>query len=384
MERPENAEQSHDLAVAQLTPDHWRALDLAQGLAPSASNLARLAGQVGDELARWAVTQWKLREKGRAKFAFADQMLFDAPGLEMASAEATAGVHAEAFPVASRVADLTTGIGADLIALASNHEAIGYEIDPMRARYAEHNVHVHGRRAEIKVADCLSGPWDFEYAFADPARRHSGRRTLDPSEFSPSLTDLVPRLQTLAFAWMKLTPMLNDEFLDSLSSDRAFVSHEGECKEVLVALGREKQRPGAWALVAESGEWIQGERPATETRDAPLEFVFEADPAIIRAHALGHYDAAALGDSNGYLTTSEPPKERKSFRVLWSGTFREKDIKRALAGSGRFIEVVKCRGVKLDVDKVRQQVKVVGSRPSVLLIYPVVKSLRAVIAEKLD
>lgn len=302
----------------------------------------------------------------------------------MATSETVAAIHADAFPPGSRVGDLTMGIGADLIALSANHDAVGYEIDPIRAGYAEHNVRVHGREAELRAEDCLNGVWDFDHAFVDPARRQLGRRTLDPSQFIPSLAELVPRLRNLLSAWMKLSPMLQDEFLDSLSRDRVFVSHGGECKEVLVALGRPAERAGVWALLAESGEWIQGEIPPIDTVNEPLEFLFEADPAVIRAHALGHYDAASVGDSNGYMTTDTPVSGRKSFRVLWSGTFREKDIKTALAGSGRSIETVKCRGVKLDVDKVRQQFKVGGLHPSVLLVYPVAKSLRAVIAEKLD
>ncbi|MDP9363647.1 MAG: class I SAM-dependent methyltransferase, partial [Chloroflexota bacterium] len=59
-----------------------------------------------------------LRLRARAKFARADEMVFTRAGLEQASAEAVARHRAVRFRGVGRLADLCTGIGGDLIALA--------------------------------------------------------------------------------------------------------------------------------------------------------------------------------------------------------------------------------------------------------------------------
>jgi len=57
-----------------------------------------VAKETSPEAAAWAFTQWRLRARARAKFAKAEAMLFDQDGLEMASAEPMAQLHASHFP----------------------------------------------------------------------------------------------------------------------------------------------------------------------------------------------------------------------------------------------------------------------------------------------
>lgn len=369
--------------MSVLTLDQEEALRLSKGLSATPGNVTRVAARLGQELTQWAFTQWALRERGLAKFARAEEMLFDREGLEMASHEDVAAkANAWGFP-SEPVADLTCGIGGDLIALTQGRPAIGFELDPERAAYARHNLDVFARTAEVRVEDCLAAKWDVENAFVDPARRSGGRRTLDPAQFTPRLDLLVERMGQLRFARIKLSPMLGDEFLDSLSPDRVFVSHLGECKEVLVHLGHSRpenpQFRGVWAFDVTHGDWWPGETPLVETQPEPMEYILEADPATVRAHALGAYELPGLGDSNGYLTSGSLRKGAKCFRVHWHGAYRGKEILSALAGTGLRIEVVKCRGVKLDVDKVRKGLKSNGKTPAVLIVYPVGDKLRCAV-----
>ena len=370
-----------------MTPDRARALELSEGLEATPKNIDRLSLAVGVEAARWAFTQWELRDRAKTKFTRADRMLFDREGLEMASAEELSdGVHTLGFPKGARVADLTAGIGGDLIGLSKNLDAVGLEIDQERAEIARHNLGVCERTASVRVEDCLASDWDFDYAFADPARRAGGRRTLDPSQFSPRLDLLFAKMQKIKFGRIKLSPMLNDEFLDSLSPDRVFVSHQGECKEVLVHTGRkardDKGLCGCWSFNAGDSEWLAGEVPLTEILDEPQEFVFEADPAVIRSHGLGNYGIAGLGESNGYLTANEECFGlRKAYRALWHGPYRMKDIRYAALDAGVRVAVVKTRGVDVDVQVVRRETDSGTGKPGVLLLYPVGRSVCAVLCE---
>src|SRR5687768_13151319 len=174
--------------------EHFEALGAAKGLPPTASNITRLSKSYGGEIARWAFLQWELRKKARAKFERGDEMLFDREGLEMASHEKLAKLQVNRFPKDVLIADLTCGIGAHLIAIAKNGNAVGFEIDPIRAEMARHNLAVHGLEAEIRIADCMAQSWDFNYALADPSRRVSGSRKSDPGDFSPEPTKLIVRM----------------------------------------------------------------------------------------------------------------------------------------------------------------------------------------------
>lgn len=107
---------------------------------PTAKNIARIAAKYGEESAAWAFTQWSLRKRARVKFVAADEMYFTRNGLEQATHQAVAEYHGSRFPQGEMVADLTCGIGADTIALASRGPVIGYEIDAEAAWCARKNV----------------------------------------------------------------------------------------------------------------------------------------------------------------------------------------------------------------------------------------------------
>src|SRR5690606_41075067 len=74
------------------------------------------------ELVAAAMTQSRLRAKGRAKFGeFAEGMIFTQAGLEQSTRLTVAAHHAARFAAAgsTRVADLGCGIGGDAMALGA-------------------------------------------------------------------------------------------------------------------------------------------------------------------------------------------------------------------------------------------------------------------------
>lgn len=415
------------------------ALKLAENQPSTATAISRVAKATSDEAARWAFSQWVLRKRGLAKFARASEMLFDQEGLEMATHETLAAYHASLFPSGEAVFDLTAGIGADLIALAKRGPAVGFEIDIDRAELARHNLAVHGVEAEIialpfssKVgekglgieglelgnaassqattspdlhppAPCsiseselqLATPWCREmeegepgYIFADPARRSAGRKFTDPSEFQPNPLEVIEQFKDCQLGVIKLSPMLPDDFLDSLGKRLEFVSFGGECREALVAFGS-LAKPGRFAVHVESGAVVPADDLFLEESEEPAEFLYEADPAAIRAHALGNLSEelglVALSDSNGYLTGESEVQSPwlTGFRALEFGRFDQKILKKRLAELDSTTPILKQRGTKLDLQKLQKQLILKGARNLEVAFYAVGNSVRQVILERL-
>lgn len=345
-----------------MNPLYDQALNLSENLPGTAANISRVAKATSPEAAQWAFTQWSLRKKARAKFALADQMLFDRNGLEMSTHEGLAEYHASLFPAGVRVLDLTAGIGADLIALGRRGEAVGCEIDSGRAQLAIHNLMVHGVKAEVWAGD-FRAAIDLEpestCIYADPSRRESGRRTIDPAQFSPNPLELKDRFDRCPIGVLKLSPMLPDDFLESLGGRLEFLSYGGECREALIVLGSESV-PGRYAVLVEKRVKLEAQDHYISTVDAPHAYLYEADPAVVRAHCLAtlahDFGLEHLADSNGYLvcghSVDSPWMVR--YRVIESGRGDLREIRRRLAQLGASTPILKQKGAGLDLQKLHK------------------------------
>lgn len=363
------------------------ALQLARGQSPTPSNITRVGRATSPEASSWAFGQWELRRRARAKFALAEEMLFTREALEQATHEEVARYHASRFPASAVVADLTAGIGADLVALARHGaRAEGFELDQERAEYARWNLRVHGVEADVRVEDSTSAVGEFEYAFADPARRVDNRRTLDPAEFSPNPSELAESMQALVLGGLKLSPLLPDEFLEGLGGRLEFVSYGAECKEALVWLG--EVEVGRQAVHVESGQVLQALEDPPVT-DEPGDFFFEADPAAVRAHCLAtlceEFDLEALADTNGYLTGSAPAASPflKGYRVLYHGRADEKETLVALRKLDAAAPELKQRGTKLDLQALAKKFKLSGQRQVYVAVWAVEQKLKHTVLERI-
>lgn len=362
---------------AVVNPQFFDALDRARDLAATASNISKIAGATSPEAARWAFTQWDLRSRAAAKFALAEKMLFDRDGLEMASHERLAGYHAAQFPEGERIVEIGCGIGSDTIALAKRGPVVAFEPNPVRAELAAHNLRVHGLDAEIRVEPWIPGV-SARFAFADPSRRTGGRRSVEPGDFSPDPGSIVEGLHGAEMLGIKLSPMVSDAYFERFEARIEFASLGRECREALMWFGR---GGGTFAVHVESGELLPSCEPCASL-DEPLPWVFEADPAAVRAHALGAFGLAGLGDSNGYLTGMGPASSPwlRGFHVLEHGRFDEKLLRTALARNGGRTPEIKQRGTGIDPGRLRKQLQGRGDRSLTVLLYPVGKSIRFVLA----
>ena len=368
--------------------DRAEALELSKGLPTSASNIERVAKRTSSEAAQWAFTQWALRKKAVNKgFPKAAEMLFTREALEQASHFAVARYHASLFPKGEPVADLTCGIGADLIAVAERGPVLGFDIDAERLDYANHNLKVHGYRGELRHVDCLSIDWDFQFAIADPNRRLENRRTLDVEQFNPSPRSLAERMSPLDLGLIKLSPMLGDDVLNIFGSRVEFLSYKGECPEALVFCGQKAGLGVAAVRVTDGAQLLAGD--ALPSIDEPLEFFFEADPAAIRAHAMsfinGPQPIFGVGDSNGYLTSTAQTKSDwvSPYRVMASGNYDAKSIRAKLRQIGGGKPIIKTRARGIDIRQVQRELTTDGSAEPVVALYPVGPRIRYAILERL-
>ncbi len=365
---------------AWMTPEQSRALELTKGSEPTPKNLERASQAVGDDAARWAFSQWELRKRAKAKFAKADEMLFDRDGLEMATHEAVAAYHASHFPTGERVADLTCGIGGDLIALARRGPVVGYETDPARADYARHNLQVHALTGEVRVKSGVDpDDWDCDSAFLDPQRRKAKDDWGEPSPLA--IKDLIEKCRVFG---VKLGPGIDMEKARRVLFPRVeAVSLGGECREVLSWKGLKE---GSFAVHVESGESLET-GPYAQTTEEPGAYLFHADPAAIKAKCLGalcsQHRLVALGDSDGYLTGPslvESPWLRP-YRVVYHGPADRKNTQAELTRLDARIAEVKTRAVRESSDLIRSQFKPAGDRKLTLAVWPVGKSLRHTLVE---
>lgn len=366
------------------------ALEAARGKSATPGEIERVAKLTDPVNAAWAFTQWELRKKAKAKFVEPDRMLFEREALEQATHFSIARYHAGQFPKGALVHDLTTGIGGDLIELAKRGPAVGYELDPARAKFARFNLAAFELSAEVRVQDALTADLGGGYAFADPARRVMGHRTLDPSQFSPHPQELAERFRILQLGLIKLSPMMPDPYLQSLAPSRRFLSFGGECREVLVFLGGEctgqEKSPQVFAVHIESGDHLVV-RGAPKSTPRPQSFLYDADPAAVRAGALGtlceEHGLLALGDSNGYLTGEMLVKSHwlRPYRVLASQAADLAKTLKSLRALDAATPEWKQRGSHLDLIAMRKRMKLEGTRSLSVAIWPIGKSLQHTILE---
>lgn len=355
----------------------------AEHLPTTAKNIGKLGDQYSPEYARWAFGQWELRRKAVEKFPRAMKMQFTRAGLEMATHSRIAAYHASLFPVGVEVLDATCGIGSDLVALAARGPVIGVDLDRDHVECARFNLEMFGFAGKVARQDAmevLAKKW--EYIFCDPARRDDTQRVIDPDDYLPPVWEVVDALRECKLGVLKLSPMLRDEFLKSLGGDIQFVSFGRECREALVIF------PGVQNVSAvhiESGEEVAA-TPLAGNLDEPGGYLYEADPALIRAHALGVLGMPGVGDSNGYLTSDkwvESPWLR-GYEVLWNGPWRIRMVKEALLEGNWRVDAVKKRGVQIEPTTVIRQVEVDEGRPVQLVLYPVGKRVCASLVRRID
>lgn len=382
--------------ISAVTAASAIALDSTAAVARATKTL-RAEGYTPEVVAT-ALTQVRLRERARAKFGeFADQLLFTDDGLQQATRLAVAALHAGRFRDAGvhSVADLGCGIGADSLALASLDLAVtAVESDPITAAIAAYNLSPFSTaRVVLGTAESfdLTG---IDAVFCDPARRLGSAgamsRTFDPAQFTPAL-DWVLSLASERPLGVKLGPGFPHAQIPQ-DCEALWISDGGTAVELGLwfgSLARPGRRFGALVLGRGLPAEIRGDEHARPVASTPLaQYIYDPDPAVIRAKALGtlatQLDAGVVGPGLAYLSTDrrvDTPFARR-FEVTDDLAFNRKRLKALLRDRGIGTLEIKKRGVEVDPAELRKELSLRGTNSATLIITRVDGRHRAILAKR--
>lgn len=334
---------------------------------------AALRREYPGELIASALAQHELRLLAAEKFSQASEMFFTRPGLEQASSEATARHRAGRFDRFANVADLCTGIGGDLIALARQRPVLAVDVDPLHLRMAELNARAYGGQTRMLQADVrdvdLAG---VDAVFVDPARRVEGGRRLGPGRSEPELEWCFGLAERVPHVGVKAAPGLPRQLVPS-GWEAEFIAVDRDLKEAALwspALATTTRRatilPGGHVLLPDPG-------PAVDVR-APGDFLYDPNPAVTRAGLVREL-ARTLGawqidERIAFLSTDAEVHSpfARTLRVIASLPWHHK----ALAQSLRALDIgavdIRRRGLAGNVDDVQRRLKLRGSRKATLVM----------------
>ena len=329
--------------------------------------LSDLRKQFTPEQAAALLDQARLRKKALEKFPRAEQMLFIDESLQQASSQAVARYHGEKMAGRRHIADLGSGIGGDALALARAADSVwAVEKNPIICRVLEHNLAVNGCADRVRVINSdwtqldLSGR---EALFIDPARRKDGRRVFKLADMLPPIEDILSLHARHPDIAVKVAPGIDHEEIPN-SVEVEFVSEHGALKEALLLFGGLRTGYAQNAVLLPGMQQMRHNGADPEIPiSAPLGYMYEPDPAIIRATLVrqlaSDIGANQLDEQIAYLTSAsltETPFAR-AWRILQHGPFNLKTLNHWLREANAGEVIVKKRGSAIDPDAFRQRLK---------------------------
>ena len=302
----------------------------ARGLDPLRARavLARRFPEVDADLLLAATAQASLAAQAEPRFGDrAWRLLWTADGLAQASHPGIAKYRAQrmaALGVRS-AADLTCGLGIDLLALAdAGIDMVGVESDVNVAELARRNADRHSASRcltsrgktdaleppigtiDVRVGSCtdaatLASVAGADAWFIDPARRGQARRPDgshirldDPEMWSPQWSWVRSLASRTAILVAKTAPGIDHRLVEDASAE--WLSLDGQVREVTAWWGVGDVGARTAVIVAADGTQV-ARIPATGVSLAvsglpePGAWLLEPDPAIIRAHVVGEFGA---------------------------------------------------------------------------------------------
>ncbi len=335
---------------------------------------ASLRRRYPGDLVALALTQAELRRAAAVKFSRAAEMFFTRPGLEQASAEIIGTHRALRLLGTRRIADLCTGIGGDLIALAASHDVLAVDSDAVHLRMAELNAAVYGvagkvsaRLADVRAVD-LGG---VDAAFVDPARR-LGERRLPTGESEPPLSWCLGLADAVPAVAIKLAPGV-DRGAVPPGWELEFVADRRELKEATAwspALATTTRR----ATVLPAGDTLVAGDGAVIPVGEPGEYLLDPNPAVTRAGLVAELARATgswqIDEHIAFLAADAPVRTpfARTLRVIESAPWKEKALAGRLAALGFGAVDIRRRGLAGNVEQLHRRLKLRGGAKATLVM----------------
>ena len=326
------------------------------------------------DLVAAALTQHGLRAAAREKFRLADRMFFTRPGLEQASAEVVARHRAPRFAGRAPLADLCTGIGGDLIALAATGETLAVDRDPVHLRMARLNAEAYGLADRVRTAGTDVRHADLTGVagvFVDPARRAADRR-FRTGHSEPPLNWCLGLAGRVPAVGIKLAPGL----------DTALLPAGWEVE--FLAVGRELREATAWspalattarrATVLPSGDSLTGHPGPAVAVAPPGGYLLDPSPAVTRAGLVEDLaritDTWKIDDRIAFLSADRLVRTpfARTLVVAESAPWREREIAARLRALDIGAIDIRRRGLAGDVEALHRRLALRGSRRATLVM----------------
>lgn len=360
--------------------------------------VARLRGRFTPRQTHLLIEQAELRRRAVAKFSRAERMFFTRVGLEQATDEWVSSYKALRFTSQlaggerrARVADFCCGIGGDLMAIAEHSAVFGVDRDAVAGYFARINS-----GSVVHVADVEEFDLDGVAALhMDPDRRRNGRRTISLEWCEPNLATIERLLERIPHAAMKLAPACDVPAEWAERCELEWISRQRECRQLIAWHGGLAIEPGKCRATVLPSAGIKTLRTIIGQRDQfvqiakrPDRFVFDIDPAVLAARLKGmlaiEHGLSGLGDGPTYLTGPQAIADAAlaCFEVdevlALHGPALAQHMR--LRGIGQL--EIKKRGVDIDPEKLRRELRLRGDNAATLLITRVCGRPAAILAHR--
>jgi hypothetical protein len=335
--------------------------------------------------------QTALRRRAADKFSLATQMFFTTKGLEQATDEWVAAHKAERFAGRSdgKCADFCCGIGGDLLALASRGAMVGVDRDPTATLFADANV-AAWRAADRPLNTVELRACDVESVDAgnltawhlDPDRRPAGRRTTRVVAHDPRPYVIERLLAECPNGAIKLAPaaQLPDDWPSR--AELEWISRDGECRQLVAWFGDLAKDPARrLATVFAPRGTRHAPRTVRGDPDVPVpiaprvgRFVFEPDAAVLAAKLTGalasEHGLSTITPGIAYLTGDLLVNDAAldSFEVVELLPLRATALREWLKQRSIGQLEIKKRGVDVDPERLRQELRPAGDNAATLII----------------
>lgn len=284
------------------------------------------------------VTLIGLRKKAADKFSKSWEMFFTSLGLEQSTGENIARYIASRFKPEWRVADLTCGLGGNLIFLAEQcREVLALDKDELNLNCAKLNAELYGVKNKInfilgEVREKLeAGQIKADAFFLDPARDREGKsktRSILNSQ-PPLLEILAPIFLVTRNVGIKISPAFDYQELELLPDkpEVEIISEDNTNKVAMLWFG--KLKTAARRATILSGDSLysytnQDQKNPDFSTDL-LAYLYEPNKAIVKAHLIDElaveYGLAKINPYLSFLTGnqlvgSDRPGLWRIFKVL--------------------------------------------------------------------
>ncbi len=357
--------------------------------------ISRLRKCCSPERCEAAVELVELRKRAAVKFQNSASLLLTSEGLEQSTSAVVANYRASKMPLVTTL-DACCGIGGDAIALANGRRVVAVDINPLHV-FCTHVNTIHSPNpvlsmcadvAQLDLSRLRSN--GIQAAFFDPSRRQTSRgsriRIKDSESYHPALSWGKELAKSFLTVGIKASPAIDDGSLKILGGRTEFVSYRGSCREALIWLGdgghhlpsapHSSEDYHATVIHADGAAITLSpfECSIPDITD-PQEWIYEPDPAVIRAHLLPQaaslIDGAQIDSNTAYLTAKNYvwTSFTTAYRLLDWLPYHPRQLQQRLKKMGKRVEAIKLRSVPLKPEELIKTFKGTGnsSDPAVIL-----------------